>query len=244
MTDSTVFEGTTNAQPAAQQTPVEANAFTTLVGETQKYKTPEDLAKAYMNADSFIETLKEENRKLREQAASAKTLDDVLERIQTSTAPQVDTPVVSDAAKPEDVQRLVKETLEQERAAERQRANLMAADKALREKFGDKAQEVFNSLASTPELKQSLMQVASIAPDKFVAMFAGVQVAEPQTTSVDMGSQTTAIVTNNGNRAAQEGTKEWASKIRKENPQLYWSQEFQSKLSTIVAKNPSLYFGN
>lgn len=244
MTDSTVFEGTTNTATAAQQTSVEANAFSTLVGETQKYKTPEELAKAYMNADSFIETLKEENRKLREQAASAKTLDDVLERIQKTTVPQDDTPVVSEAQKPEDVQRLVKETLEQERAAEKQRSNLLAADKALREKFGDKAQEVFNQLASTPELKQSLMQVAAIAPDKFVAMFTGVQVAEPQTTTVDTGSQTTAITTQMGNRAAQEGTKEWATKIRKEQPQLYWSQDFQSKLSNMVAKNPSLYFGN
>jgi adenosine deaminase len=82
LTDSTIFNGETSPQPAASATPEQQpSLLTALVGETQKYKTPEELAKAYANADQFIEQLKEENRQLREKATAAKTIDEVLERI-------------------------------------------------------------------------------------------------------------------------------------------------------------------
>ena len=61
MTNATIFGGSEDNQntntPAAT---TEGQLFTALVGETQKYKTPEELAKAYTNADQFIEQLKEE----------------------------------------------------------------------------------------------------------------------------------------------------------------------------------------
>jgi len=112
MTNATIFGGegdnqSTNNAPAT----TDAGLFTALVGEGQKYKTPEELAKAYTNADQFIETLKEENRKLREQAASAKTIDEVLERMsKQNVAPEDDTPPVAGIT-PDVVQQLVEKTL-------------------------------------------------------------------------------------------------------------------------------------
>ena len=94
MTNATIFgdsDDNQNANTPAATT--DGQLFTALVGETQKYKTPEELAKAYTNADQFIETLKEENRKLREQTMAAKTIDDVLERMsKQSNAPENDNP--------------------------------------------------------------------------------------------------------------------------------------------------------
>ena len=102
----TIFNGE-DQTPAPSSKTTDESLFNALVGETQKYKTPDDLAKAYANADQFIETLKEENRKLREQAAQAKTIDDVLERITTqSNAPVDDTPTDSGLT-PDVVQQLV-----------------------------------------------------------------------------------------------------------------------------------------
>ena len=246
MTDSTVFtaEQTPSAQPATPQTTEQQSLLTALVGEGQKYKTPEELAKAYANADQFIEQLKEENRKLREQANAAKTIDEVLERINaTKQAPQEEPPAVS-GLKPEDVQKLVASTLEQRDVESRRTANLIAADKALKEKFGEKAQEVFNSFAATPELKQSFMEIAAVDPGKFAAIFGAVTAPQGASTGVDNSSVSTPVMPNSGNRASVEGTKEWASKVRKENPSLYWSQEFQVKMQNMVTKNPQLYFGN
>lgn len=242
MTDSTIFEGKTTPETTTTTATTEQSMLAALVGETQKYKTAEELAKAYANADAFIEQLKEETRKLREQVAQAKTIDDVLERIQKPTAevPPKEPPEVS-GIKPEDVQTLVERTLEQKERERIRSANLLAADKAMKEKFGEKAADIFNSMASTPEVKKTLMELAAVDPSKFVAVFTGQPAVAA--TAVDTSSVVTGVTSSTSNRASIEGTKEWANKIRKDNPNLYWSTEFQTKLQTLVTKNPTLYFG-
>lgn len=243
MTNATIFGGendnqTTNTAPAT----TDAQLFTALVGEGQKYKTPEDLAKAYTNADQFIETLKEENRKLREQAASAKTIDEVLERMsKQNVAPEDDTPPVAGIT-PDVVQQLVEKTLEGREAAKSKMDNLLKADSLMKEKFGEKAAEVFKQRASTPEKAKILMELAATDPVDFVSMFGG-QVALPAN-NMDTGSMnTTSVASNGGDRSKIAGTKEWAAKVRKEDPKTYWSQDFQYKLQQTVSQNPALYFG-
>lgn len=243
MTDATIFSGNGD-NPSANQssTTTEGQLFTALVGETQKYKTPEDLAKAYTNADQFIETLKEENRKLREQAAAAKTIDEVLERMsKQSVAPEKDNPPVQ-GFKPEDVQQLVEKTLQGREVAKTRTDNLHKADALMKEKFGEKAGEIFKQRANSPEKAKTLMELAAIDPIEFVTLFTGT--TNVQANSMDSGSvNTTSVPSSGGDRSVIEGTKEWAAKIRKENPSQYWSQEFQYKLQQTVSKNPALYFG-
>lgn len=243
MTDATIFSGGGDNPPAnsAPATP-DANLFTALVGENQKYKTPDDLAKAYANADQFIEQLKEENRKLREQTAAAKTIDDVLERMsKQGSAPADDNPPVQ-GFKPEDVQQLVEKTLEGRETASRRNNNLLKADALMKEKFGTKAEEMFKQRASTPEKAKILMDLAANDPTEFVNLFVGVP--SNAGNMMDTGSvNTTSVPSSGGNRANIEGTKEWAAKVRKDNPTQYWSQDFQYKLQQTVSKNPSLYFG-
>ena len=242
MTDATIFNNQADdqsAQPAEATT--EASLFNALVGEKQKYKSPEDLAKAYANADQFINTLKEENQQLRQQVAQAKTIDEVLERITTQEpAPEADKPTVSGLT-PEDVQQLVDRTLEGRKASETKNQNLLMADKLMKEKFGEKAGEMFQKRANTPEKQKILMELAATDPAEFVSLFAGTPAV---TNNMDTGSANTTSVTYSGTpRDTVEGTKEWAAKIRKENPEMYWSQEFQYKLQQTVTKNPDLYFG-
>lgn len=243
MTDATIFnEGESTNDTSNQPTATtEGELFTALVGETQKYKTPEDLAKAYANADQFIERLKEENRQLREQAASAKTIDEVLERMSKQReVPEYDNSPAQEF-NPDIVQQLVEKTLtsrEQQRIKEQ---NLLQADKLMKEKFGDKAMDVFKQRANTPEKAEILMQLASTDPVEFANLFAG---TPSVTNNMDTSSMnTTSVASSGGNRANIEGTKEWAAKIRSENPNQYWSQEFQYKLQQTVTNNPTLYFG-
>jgi len=242
MTNATIFNGE-NDNPPANQPPAttDGSLFTALVGETQKYKTPDDLAKAYNNADQFIETLKEENRKLREQAASAKTIDEVLERMsKQSGAPEADNPPVQGLT-PDVVQQLVEKTLEGRKQQESKNGNLLKADALMKEKFGDKAEQMFKQKASTPEKAKILMELAAADPTEFVSLFNGVQLPA---NNFDTGSvNTTSVASSGGDRSRIEGTKEWAAKVRKDDPNTYWSQEFQYKLQQTVSKNPTLYFG-
>jgi hypothetical protein len=243
MTNATIFSNE-NDNPPANQPPAttDGSLFTALVGETQKYKTPDELAKAYNNADQFIETLKEENRKLREQAASAKTIDEVLERMsKQSGAPEADNPPVQGLT-PDVVQQLVEKTLEGRKQQDTKTGNLLKADALMKEKFGEKAEQMFKLKASTPDKARILMELAANDPTEFVSLF-GVGSSIP-TNNFDSGSvNTTSVTSNGGDRTKVEGTKEWAAKVRKDDPNTYWSQEFQYKLQQTVSKNPTLYFG-
>ena len=243
MTDATIFSEENDNPPANHpEVTTDGSLFTALVGESQKYKTPEDLAKAYSNADQFIETLKEENRKLREQVVSAKTIDEVLERMsKQESAPEEDKPQAQGIS-PDYVQQLVEKTLEGRKRQDTRDGNLLKADALMREKFGDKAEQVFKQKASTPEKMRILMDLAANDPTEFVSLFAGS--SQGQANTFDAGTVNTTSVSSNGtDRSKMVGTKEWATKIRKEDPATYWSQEFQYKLQQTVSKNPTLYFG-
>jgi hypothetical protein len=242
MTNATVFE----ADDQPQNTPVETNngeapLLQALVGEGQKYKSVDELAKAYANADSFIEQLKAENLKLREMANKAKTIDEVLERLQQRNVPEDDTPAVS-GIKPEDVQRLVEQTLVSRESQSKREQNLLLADKLLKDKFGEKATEMFKAKANSPEKAKVLMELAAADPQEFASLFAGG--APAPSNNMDASSYNTTNVSSNSNRAAVAGTREWATEIRKKDPSKYWSHEFQYELQKMVTKNPSLYFGN
>ena len=241
MTIDTIFGSNPGDNPGTVTPPKteDKGLFAALVGETQKYKSAEDLAKAYSNADMFIEQLKEENRKLREQTVQARTIDEVLERInKTSETKQVDTPA---AVSEETLAALVERTLTGREVVKTKETNLLAADKLMKDKFGDKAAEVFKSKAATPELQQVFMELAARSPSDFVALFA---TTVAPSAALDQGTlNPLSAPSASSNRAAVEGTKEWATKMRKESPDTYWSSEFQAKLQRIVTSNPTLYFG-
>lgn len=241
MTNATIFNGNDQiTDSVTQSVTADENLFNALVGEQQKYKTPEDLAKAYANADQFIETLKEENRQLREKMQQAKTIDDVLERMtKQDTAPATDN-LQDSGITPEVVQQLVEKTLKGKEEASKRTSNLLAADKLMKDKFGDKATEMFKQRASTPEKQKILMELAATDPQDFVALFG---VANVQANNMDTSSVNTTSAPSTGNRDNTEWTKEWVAKIRKEKPDQYWSQDFQYRLQQTVTKNPDLYFG-
>ncbi len=139
-------------------------------------------------------------------------------------------------------QQLVEKTLEGREAAKSKMDNLLKADSLMKEKFGEKAADVFKQRASTPEKAKILMELAATDPVDFVNMFGG-QVTLPAN-NMDTGSMnTTSVASNGGDRSKVVGTKEWATKVRKEDPKTYWSQDFQYKLQQTVSQNPALYFG-
>jgi hypothetical protein len=243
VTTDTIFSGEAQPNQGGETTPAktaDTGLLTALVGEKQKYKNVEELAKGYANADEHIKRLEEENRKLREATIAAKTLDDVLERMQTSSQKEAQTTPTA-SVNPEAIQQLVEQTLTGREVAKTRETNLLTADKLMKEKFGEKAAEVFKSKAATPELQRVFVEMAAIDPQQFVGMFAG---AAPAGSTVATSSVATGAITPNSNRVNVEWSKEWVTKTRKENPSLYWSSDFQSKLASTVTQNPSLYFGN
>ena len=234
MTTETMFDGETTAVTEPTKTGGEAQSLlTALVGEKQKYKSPEELAKAYANADTFIQQLKEENARLRQENANAKTLDEVLEQLKQPSRTEATT---SAEISPDAIASIVKQQITSIDAEKVKQTNLLKADKALKERFGEKALEVFNEAAKTPEQKQVLTQLAAVDPDKFVALFT----QTPGYTAVDTGTVNTAGTTSTSHK--KEWSKSWVSDVRQKDPNKYWSAEFQYALQNEVVKNPKLYF--
>jgi hypothetical protein len=228
----TVFDGATtpNQPPATTEAP---SLLTALVGETQKYKTPEELAKGYANAEEFINTLKSENAALRTQVQQAKSFDDVLAKLTERPSIPEDNQVEQVSA--ESIAQIVQQQITGMEAAKSREANLLKADKAMKEKFGEKAGEVFAQVAATPELKEVYTKLAAVDPDKFVALFAA-----PTTTqgsSMDVSTVNTAGAFQASPRV-EEWSKAWVTKVRQDNPKKYWSNEFQAQL----AQNATKYF--
>lgn len=242
----TIFtDDQSKAAPVAPDTTVidPNNPVALLVGEGRKYKTIEDLAKAYVNIDGFVEQLKSENSKLRQDLAQAKTLDDVLDQLKASNAPPPDkdeSPVK--ALGVDEIAAIVKQTVTGMETARTKQDNLRKADAKMKELFGEKAAEVFSQEAPTQEKREALVALASVDPDKFVALFA----KPPANKQVGMGTDVNTAALQHINvsgRAADPTTKEYYEALRKKEPAKYYSQHVQLAMQKAAISNPAHYFG-
>lgn len=220
-----------------------------LVGEGRKYKSVEDLAKAYMAADGFIEKLKSENADLRTKAEKAKTIDEVLERLdakRVSSAPDKGAePTPNPGMSAEAVASIVRDTVTGLETAKTRQANLQKADAEMKKLYGDKAAEVFSKAAQTPEQRAALTQLAEVDPASFVKLFQGT--APASGSQVDgSGAAVNSEALSNFNasgRVQDPGTKEYWDEVRKKSPSKYYDAASQLAMQKAATENPTKYFG-
>lgn len=235
-----------------QETPPQNDEqlVSTLVGEGKPYKTTADLAKGKLQADIHIKRVEQENKELREKAASAKTVDDVIAAVQAKVAPDADNtendpPEGSSAPQglsAEQVAKIVAEQITGRETAKVKDQNKERANRAMFELFGEKAQAVFEKEANTPELKEALIRLAEVDPDRFVSMFKKEVVKGPGVDS--QGSKRVDMLNLQPQTGtAVRGTQAFYSELRKKNPQAYWSAATQLEMHEFALKDPDSYFG-
>jgi hypothetical protein len=219
-------------------------ALALLVGEGRKYKTIEDLAKSYLKADEFIEVLKNDNAKLKQEAVKGKTLDEVLERIEQGSKSSGDTKPAVDGKSftAADIERLVDERLTGRETARTREDNIRKAEKALVATYGEKSKEVYLAKADTPQKRKALNDLAAVDPVSFAALFQTTAVvgnpADGQTTRSD------GITINTGTgRAIDPDCKEFYDAMRKKEPAKYYSQAVQSEMHKKLNSNPQKFLG-
>lgn len=245
----TIFRGDSSQQQPATTTTTQGDplpeSVALLVGEGRKYKTIEELAKAYVNIDGFAETLKSENAALKEDAKKAATLDEVLKRLEVkadnSTQDQR-AQTTQSGLSVADVATIVQQQITGRETQRTQEANLLKADTEMRKLFGDKAEEVFRKEAATPDMKKALMALAAVAPDKFVALF---QPATTGGTTTDNSSVVNTAALTGGNvsgRVADPGCKEFYDNLRRTKPAHYYSSAVQSTMNKVAVDNPRHFF--
>lgn len=247
--DKNVFESAkTTAGEVTNQTN-DNNGAEVLVGEGRKYKTVEELAKAYLNADNFIEQLKDENRQLREKMVESKTVDDVLSKLESSLAASNDKGANTSTTglDAQAVMKLVEQTVTGLETRKSKESNLVKANEMLKAQFGEKYREVYECEASTPELRETYKRLAEVSPEKFIALFGGKSDGNLSTGSVtDSGNRVNSAVTTNlgqGNRATTPGTKEYYNEMRRKDPSKYYSQAVQLEIHKAAIENSKLFYG-
>lgn len=165
-----------NSNGGAPSTPAPAKTaeeiFAEMVGEDKKYSTPQELAKAYLHADSHIARLEKENEEYRIKVEASKSVDEILAKLNPANAPQQQpqqaTPESQAAVQP-DVNELVQKALESKMAEQRAGTNKAQVTEALKNKFGPQAGAFFD--AKQKELGIDLETLSAQSPQAVLALF-------------------------------------------------------------------------
>lgn len=242
MTD--VFEETTETKgetetPNEQATETTKSLLEELVGDDKKYKTPEDLAKSRLEADQFIEKLKEENAGMREELQNmqgkverAKTIDELMELVtkaQTSTDESGNQP---EAFSKEDLEKLVEGKLSEAKTKEIRDTNRKQANEAILERFGgdsEKASGFVKERAAELGMEvKALKEMAETSPVAFKQLLGlGDKPASRQGGSVRAFSDRNSEATfNSGN----ERNSAYYSNLRKEMGTRFWDPKIQQQM--------------
>lgn len=202
----------------------------TLVGETQKYKTIDDLAKAYSHADA--ELLKRQQR-ITEVEAENKVIKDLLEARGAQKPAEEQKPVVAEhdnreqrpAPKPEDISELVRKELQNASAEERRSRNINLAAEEMNKHYGSasKAQEAIRARATELNVGFDwLKDMASTSPQAFLASMG----VTGQRSSATPGYSNE--VTPSSGRSVRDF--KYFEELRKKAPKTFYSSEVQKQM--------------
>lgn len=158
-----------NQQPVFQ-IPTEAAE---LVGDGKKYSSVEDALKSVPHAQKHIQTLESELAAAREELAKRRTAEELLDEIKSGIQPQA-TPAGSEFDQDKLLQ-LVDQTLEYKEKQKAAKGNAESVASKFTEKYGAKAEEVYNTVARESGLTvQQLNSLAASSP-KIVLKLAGLE---------------------------------------------------------------------
>lgn len=214
-----------------------------LVGEGRKYATVEDLAKAYANADRFINQLKTEKTELN---VKVQTYEDLIKNRpnpnQTPEQRQSDPPEAPspelDAEKFKDIAR---KTFEEISQTERVKRNQERAADRMVEVYGstEKANQAVRQKAA--ELGVSvewLLDTAGRSPHAFEATM-GLNTREaPKSTY----APTDEFVPRKPMGRSEQKTMAYYDNIRKTDPNRYWSRQIQDEIMKEAMTQGDAFF--
>lgn len=238
-----IFEEGAEDQVAQNETP--ASLYETLVGEGKKFKTPEDLAKAKLESDRFIEQLKEEPKQLREDLNRLVEETRLLRELATRNngAPlakqEQKTP---DSPSPEiDLDARIRETLKRTAEESKRLENMNTVNDAMVQTYGslEKAKEVLKQKASELGVGAEFLQdVAARSPKAFFQTVGIAEVARTLQTSSSSTVNTAAM----GNAGVKTNTYKWYQQLRKDNPSMYHSPKIQTQMMNDAMKSGESFY--
>jgi hypothetical protein len=234
-------------EPAAPVAPAEVDYLSQLVGEGKKFDSAESLARGKAEADMFVERLQGELKGLRDELKTRTSLDEFMDKMnsqQPTEAPVVqpniqEQPPAEPAGiqnmSPEQIESLLEQKLTQREQEINQTRNLEEVKSKLLKHFGDNYQNTLKTKAAELGLgEQFLDDLAKTQPKAFTHLLGLDGEVSPAPSSVYDNSP---VLPNQQNSSAVLGSAPAGQmkfndfeKIRKSDPDTYWSPAVQNKM--------------
>jgi hypothetical protein len=226
-----------------------ANHLENLVGEGKKFKTAEDLAKAYGNADNHIGELRTDLQTTREFIATK--LEELANK-RNEAAPtglneepraNEPAPVVPPKDEGEDLDTRIKKALDEEREVTRLQTNATLVEDVLVERLGSKDEAVKAVAAKAAEMGVEpafLRDTAFKSPRTFFKLMD----IDPDTKPTSASTPAPSADVNPamlGHGQPKADTYRYFEQLRKSNEKLYWSPKTQAALMKAAMENPNFY---
>lgn len=209
-----------------------------LVGEGKRFKNIDELAKSKLEADTFIEKLKQEQAELRERLDKSLNADEQLaalkaelQELKSSGKPKENTTPELTSDK---IRELVQASITEHEIARTATQNTDTVNSAMVSQFGsvEKAKEVF--LAKAKELNMApteLKDIASKSPTAFYTLLGLNNKGKDAVGNVSTKSTVnTEAFNSSGNLELKFGTKEYFDNIRKTDERRYYSADIQKQI--------------
>jgi hypothetical protein len=224
----------------------EPTAFEEIVGEGKKFKSPEALAEAKLEADRTIaarnEELERHREEIRRQAAEIELLKRPREPLAQEPPKAADRPVVDEPNI--DLASRIREELRQAQEEDIQAQNIRSVASRLTEVYGspDKAREVV--VAKAEELGLSVEFLQSVASKSPKAFFAQLGLAEntSQNQNSSRSDVNTAALANTSSSAPKQGSYASYEQMRKDQPKRYFSAEIQNQMFADAKRLGDAFF--
>lgn len=226
--------------PATVET---ASTVDSLVGEGRKFRTAEDLAKAKLESDRYIDQLKNELNEAKTQIGRAANLEDQftqlkeeITQLRANSQPKVETrentaPQLSET----DVEALVSKVMTRKEAQRSASENVAEANRKVLEAYGsvEKAKEVVRAKAVELGLSvDALRDTAASSPTAFLRLVLDTQATA--TGRIDLSRSTVNTSSQQVGSGPKPGTKAYFDKLRKDNPKAAYSEDTYQQMEAAI----------
>lgn len=230
----------------AGQTPPSESALDKLVGEGKKYKSAEDLANAYLNADSHIGELKTDLQTTREFISEElKKLAE--QRTQAPPAPNPETrsiepaPVAPPASEVEDLDTKIAKVLEEKETLRRLQDNANTVQEVLVERLGGVEKAAEAVIAKARELGLNPADMKEMAAKSPKAFFATMGI-DPNARSNSTPAPSSDVSPHRIGSPIKAETYAYYENIRKTDPKLYWQPATQKAMHAAAQRLGTEFF--
>jgi hypothetical protein len=220
--------------------------FTELVGEDKRFKSPQELARGKVEADTFIERLQQEAAELRAELDKRVTYEELIDKVGArnsggvgggNSEPRVpETPPAGVGQ--EDIQRLVEEQLAKRTDQERRAQNAAEVKRRLQEEYGrdyvSRLKQRTDELNTTQEFMTELSQTN---PQMFFELL-----GQPRRDGPSAAPPRSSV--NTGAFAPRTNSKNYAyySEIRAKDPRKYFTPQVQREMFAEAKRQGTAFY--